>query len=482
MQNNTTPLTFSSKLTNFEQLNDRFTKAKCYVMAIGKNENKSYISKEATEKAYPSLAYVPVIAHIKQDSNGKFILGGHDYTLDTKTMELKSLCIPFGVAIPSPKPTWEDIVEKDGTVKSYLTTDIILWTGRYPELNAVEYSEQIFCNQSMEIYPIDTKPFDEDLNYTEVTDFRFDALCMLNKSDDRLLNIDPCFPNASIVRANYSLQQDDEFRNMFDELRQEIRKYFNNTKGDNNLETVEQKLLSFSAMYREKYDVLSEAIRNLSTKYETVDGVETYTEYWIDDFDDEYIYFTEVVWMEDSRSATSHWKVEYDFDEETKDVVIDGLAKRVSMVWLTEEEKAKLKETTSETQSSLDAVTAEFEEYKSTHSTSSEEVEELKKYKEENEAKIRQQELDDVFAEFENEIGNTDEFAVIREKASEYTIDEIKDKLFAIVGKLAVANTKAKDKVQNDKNSFSKIPVDNSALNENANIAYGGIIELYCKK
>lgn len=485
MQSKNNILTFDAKLTNFEKLNDRFTKAKCYVLTTGKNINKSYISEEAVNNAYYSLSYVPVIGHVKQDAQGNLILGGHDYKLDKNTFELKSLCIPFGVAVPSPEPTWELCTEKDGSEKSYLTTDVILWTGRFPELEDVKFSEEIFCNQSMEITPKDVQPYSEDNSYTEILSFTFDALCMLNKSDNKRLNIEPCFPNASIVKADFSLG-DNNFREMFDEMKQELKSYFAaNDKEDTYLEKSENKenvIISFSTLYREKYDILWNAISSLSCEVETEDGKKVETAYWLDDFDDEYIFFTENVWGEGGNRVSTHWKVEYAYDDTTKEVVIDGEAKRVSMVWLTDEEKALLESEAKKAKEDSETISAELNDYKETHSVANDEVEELRTYKADNEAKIKKAEADSILDEFAATIGNTEEFASIKENADKFSLDELKDKLFVVVGKFAVANIKAQEKAQNEKATFSKLPIDDSTANNKDSVAYGGIVEKYCRK
>lgn len=154
---------FGMHLTNFEKLNDSFTRAKCYVLALGKNKNKSYFSREAVDAAYPSLAYIPVVGHLMTSKDGKHYLGGHDYKLNKGTMNLESLTVPFGVAVPSSsEPVYEAVVEADDTVNTYLVTDIILWTGRYPELAEAMYSDTILFNQSMEIFFGDYAPLEED--------------------------------------------------------------------------------------------------------------------------------------------------------------------------------------------------------------------------------------------------------------------------------------------------------------------------------
>ena len=121
------------KFSSFEKLNENFLKAKCYVLSLGKNANKSHFSKENVDRAYPSLAYAPVIGHLMVDDNGVYHLGGHDYHLDMNDLKLKSQCVPFGVAVPSESPVYEDVTEENGNVSTYLTceVDIQNWQMRF---------------------------------------------------------------------------------------------------------------------------------------------------------------------------------------------------------------------------------------------------------------------------------------------------------------------------------------------------------------
>jgi hypothetical protein len=226
---------FTMHMTNFEKLNENFTKAKCYVLALGKNQNRSYFGVDAVNAAYPSLAYVPVVGHLMKTEDGHYYLGGHDYKLNKQTLEMESLCVPFGVAVPSPEPVYESVVEADDTISTYLTTDVILWTGRYPELEDAMYDDTIMFGQSMEVFFSRCAPLAEDPTYTDIQEFTFDALCMLNKSDDPKFNIEPCFPNASIVATDYSAINA-EFAALFTEMKEELKSYFTaNNQGGNNV-------------------------------------------------------------------------------------------------------------------------------------------------------------------------------------------------------------------------------------------------------
>lgn len=216
-----------SKFEFQRQINDQFSLFKCWVAGIGKNRNFSYISKESMNKALPTLAYSPVVGHLIQGEDGKYRLGSHDMTIDTETWEIVPLTIPVGVV--EDNSFGYETVEEFGTEVEYLTANLILWTGRYPELFDCQYSEEIFCAESMEIDVNQFRPLEEDSNYTELLDFKFSALCLLGKSDNKELNNEPCFISSRLEPVNFNA---DEFAIKLNELKEEIHKCFQKEEGE----------------------------------------------------------------------------------------------------------------------------------------------------------------------------------------------------------------------------------------------------------
>lgn len=210
-----------SKFEFQKQLNDQFSLFKCWVAGIGKNRNYSYISKNSMDKALPTLSYSPVVGHLIQGEDGKYRLGSHDAVFDLDKWEFVPLTTPVGVVMADSFDY--EVVEEYGKEVEYVTANLILWTGRYPELFDCQYSDEIFCAESMEIDVSQFRPWDEDSNYTELLDFKFSALCLLGKSDDKELNNEPCFISSRLEPINFNA---DEFAIQLNELKEEIHKCF----------------------------------------------------------------------------------------------------------------------------------------------------------------------------------------------------------------------------------------------------------------
>ena len=339
-----TSLKFKAKVTPIEKINDEFTLCKCYVQGVGKNRNFSYMSKENIQRCLPTLSYAPVVGHLidklDEDGNptGEKYMGGHDYYIDDD-WNLKSACVPYGV-VKADSFEFETVKEYEDEIETeYLTAEVILWTGRYPELMEAIYSDDFYFNESMEISVSEYRPYEEDSNYTELTDFTYSALCLLGKADDKTSpeHTEPCFVESKVIPVQYSLERED-FSKVMGELKNELAFYFNKDKIDGKEDEVVE---------NEKEEVI-----------ETVEEVnEESTEEVVENTTEETPY-AEV--NEDTNTESENEEVQED------ETVVE----------------ASVEETVEETveMSELDSLKAEYEEYKNSHSHTNEEFDELQKY------------------------------------------------------------------------------------------------------
>lgn len=210
-----------SKFEYIKPVNKEFSLFKCWVAGVGKNRNMSYISKERIDNALPTLSYAPVVGHLIKSEDGTYRLGSHDVEFDAETWDFVSLTVPVGVVIAD-SFSYETVNEY-GTDVDYLCANVILWTGRYPQLFDCQYSDEIFCAQSMELSVQQYRVLEEDSNYTELLDFSFSALCLLGKSDKPELNNEPCFISSRLEPINFS---SNDFVAKFNELKEAVKECF----------------------------------------------------------------------------------------------------------------------------------------------------------------------------------------------------------------------------------------------------------------
>lgn len=341
-----TSLKFKAKVTPIEKINDEFTLCKCYVQGVGKNRNFSYMSKENIQRCLPTLSYAPVVGHLidklDEDGNptGEKYMGGHDYYIDDD-WNLKSACVPYGV-VKADSFDFETVKEYEDEIETeYLTAEVVLWTGRYPELMEAIYSDDFYFNESMEISVSEYRPYEEDSNYTELTDFTYSALCLLGKADDKTSpeHTEPCFVESKVIPVQYSLERE-EFSKVMGELKNELAFYFNKDNTDG------------------KED---EVVENENEKEEVIETVEEINEE-----------STEEV-VENTTDETPDAEVNEDTNTESEN---EEAQEDETVV------EASVEETVEETveMSELDSLKAEYEEYKNSHSHTNEEFDELQKY------------------------------------------------------------------------------------------------------
>jgi hypothetical protein len=87
-----------------------------------------------------------------------------------------------------------------------------------------------------------------------------------------------------------------------------------------------------------------------------------------------------------------------------------------------------------EMKSAYDGVVAEFEAYKSAHTYSNDEYQILVEYKQNRESADRESAENELFESFADRIGETEEFETLKSDAAKYSIDDLKMRLYAIVG------------------------------------------------
>lgn len=221
-------LDFTSKLSDFKIINQEFIRCKCYMLAVGDNVNGSDITLDSVKKAMArgEFSNKPIVAHLyKDEDTGKWRVGGHDskWIITNTSIEIVNECIPFGTIPESSDLKLEEVLEPDGeTVNTYLTCQIILWTGRFNIMDAA-YSDDIYFNQSCELSVNEYHWKNNDI--LAIDDFTFSALCLLNKSDDKSKNVRPCFPSCRVEKIKAFSIDTDKFKQNFELMLEKLKQY-----------------------------------------------------------------------------------------------------------------------------------------------------------------------------------------------------------------------------------------------------------------
>ena len=352
---------FTSKIKPVKPINDEFTLCKCYVLALGKNRNKSIILEAAVKDALPSLFNIPVVGHVFVDEEGNRHLGGHDMKLEKDAdgkYKFRMLTVPYGTVPEDNDITYEEVTEPNGDTKTYLTANIILWTGRYPELKECVYNEDTWFGQSMEIKvkEIARGNTEEDKDFMNIGKFSFSGLCLLGKSDDENFHYEPCFPEAKIKPVEF--ESNVSFILAFETMKAELSKCFTlkneaaeTEKASKNADktvkfitdtTVKPVInavtqnsaspaLSFAATYIARRDAINNALQGFTVSNDLIQ-----THCYLADFDDKYIYVERYLSTKDNPLGSfSKGRMTYDISADEKTAIHESSYTPMLVKWLT---------------------------------------------------------------------------------------------------------------------------------------------------
>lgn len=213
---------------------DKFVKIRCRVCHDEESPNKTYFTKETMEKANKeSLEYIPILAHVYVDENGKPVIGSHDMHIEEdKLNEGETRVIydeqPIGM-VPSLADNNCTIEEYNGL--NYTFVDAYIWRdySNYAE-QLVEDAEN--TKMSMEIdFPEDALSYDAANERYNISAYRYRGITLLNAA------LGTGMKDALVTTTNFSVNEDVKSKMivLMEELQKCLREYNANAddKGDN---------------------------------------------------------------------------------------------------------------------------------------------------------------------------------------------------------------------------------------------------------
>lgn len=175
---------------NVRELNSTFAVGSLRVMYTGPNRNGSFMSRSTVEEALPSLYNVPIVCHWDPEIKE---IGSHDMELvtdDDGNMRIRNLTEPCGVVPESASFRFEIAADANGVEHEYLVADgVYLWKRQ----DVVPYIMEELggkIDHSMEIHVLDGD-YDDVRNLYVIRRFEFTALCLLGSAE-------PCFEGSEL--------------------------------------------------------------------------------------------------------------------------------------------------------------------------------------------------------------------------------------------------------------------------------------------
>lgn len=387
-------LKFNTNMTNFERVNPEFMRVKVNVCYEGENRNYSKISEEVLMDLAQTIYGVPVIGEIDEE-NKSFKGHGGKLEISDDGFKIIQTTIPYGFVDPTTPFFFEDILEKDGmTVNKYLSCYAYLWRGRYPILDEV-FEKHV--GQSMEIAVEDGEWLDNGV--FDIKKARFQALC--------LLGVEPCFESAKAV-IGYSLE---ETNNLYEEMISKFKQYTVEELGGEDMPEV---LENNEVSVQEEPTVTPET--EVTEVAEVVETVEETTEFKSE----------EVATEQEEAPAPAQEEHEV-AEEEAVEVAEVVEETEVSEVVEAVEPEVDYQERIEELEMALANATRELEQMR-------EENERLAAFETEVLTERRQEAEEALFAQF-TALEGYEGYTELREKAREFSLEDLELKLFALLGK-----------------------------------------------
>lgn len=310
------PIMFQKlKQYNIETNDTRFMKVKIWIMHLENNYNGSYFSKEVVEEAIESLDNTPILAFIKEDSNGNKDFSDHEFDEDGKYIGQA-----IGVIPGRNNAKFEFRLCDDGIEREFLTVEGLIWTKFEDPVNIFENCNVKF--QSMELHDDFEGYIDKKDKLFHFTKFNFYGACILGE------DIEPAMENSTIElqfsKSKYDKIIEEKFK-QFSRIneggkvlkRTEILKRFSYLKGekfnsivndkDLNDEELEKKLFSLSNNDLESK--IREKLKEFIYEYENCWGEKYMTaKYWLTDT----IPDDKIIIVEDNEDYYKHYGIPYE--------------------------------------------------------------------------------------------------------------------------------------------------------------------------
>lgn len=436
MENKKLKLDFEMTIFDVVDLNKSFAAAKCLVCYTGRNRNYSDIGRQKIIDAIPSIKNIPVVGRYDVDKDD---FGSHDVKVVNKKdgIDIVNATIPFGV-VPESANQWFETRIVDGEEKECFFTDVVLWKRQHGYEHIAKAST---ISESMEI-DVSEYMIDQD-GYCIIDKFQFEALCLLGES------VEPCFENACVQM--YSNEIVSDFKLQFSEMLREFKELNQSST------TVTDVTMEVDIDKNNGGSTMAEEIKN-----EVVDEVtETVVEETLEET------------VENTVEDVAEEVVEETTDEVT-DEPVDETVEEKPEETSTEE---VVEETTEETvvEESNEDYSVLYSELKEKYDALENEVVSLREYKQTKESEERKYAEDALFADYEETIGETEEFKSLKEKASEFSLDALKKECLCIVGMYSMTK-KTKETNKSDSLKFSLEP----EISEDE--PYGGLMKKYLGK
>ncbi|AXF52474.1 MAG: hypothetical protein [Caudoviricetes sp.] len=185
------------------------------VLYVGKNRNRSYISKEVATEMSKTLRGSPIVGYFREDKDD-FRDHGNELILNDDGVKFNVKTKPYGFVAPDAKVWFKEFEDTDDfgnkVTREYLMTTGYLWTEQFEESKRVieegrPHSMELDGNTLDGKWSEDSK---SGIEFFIINDAIFSKLCILGK------DVEPCFEGSSITALDISKEFSKTEENNFD--------------------------------------------------------------------------------------------------------------------------------------------------------------------------------------------------------------------------------------------------------------------------
>lgn len=464
----------------------RFLKVSIDLMHPNENLNQSFFSKETIDSCIDSVKNTPVLGFIEYD---KYMdendFKGHEYIFK-RTENGVERCyrgVSYGVIPESCNPRWVTKMCDDGVERDFMRVDALLWEKFSDATSIIKRDSE--KGQSIEIDVSSIEGYeDEEDGLFHFTKFRFDGACILGDG------VTPAMTgaNVSLSEVNYSVK--DFVANIQDELNDKFAAFTKLLNEKDVQGGVGNMPNSDFATVMQQFEDISIAVRSQETftdswgyecpRYYAADIQDS--EVIVVDAQDNYHYYGIAFSMEGDKpvldfACKKRKKVTYsDYEDGTAapEGAFDFGAhiSEIEKVFSEKVEDADGK--VAEAESAKENIEAEFEAVKSELEEIKPKYDELFAADEQRKADELNAEKDAKFGEYEEALSEVAEFAALKEKKDELSVEDI-DKECAL---LYVKQNRAKSNFSKSDNGDAAVEIiddEDDAMDGYVNTKYGYI-------
>ncbi len=205
-------------------INPLISSCEIKVFYVGKNRNKSFISKQVALEMAKTLRGAPIVGYYKKDK-GDFSDHGSQMVWDDEGIHFNVLTKPYGFVSPDAKVWFQNFEDSDefgnSIVRTYLMTTGYLWTGQFEEAQQVidEGRPHSMELEEKSLQGHWAKNIKEDMEFFIINDAIFSKLCILG--DD----VEPCFEGSAVTapQVSTSFTLDNQFKQTLFEMMEELK-------------------------------------------------------------------------------------------------------------------------------------------------------------------------------------------------------------------------------------------------------------------